>query len=183
MIPEWVWAHPCWAKPKHLLLGVRCLTQVPEILQVASVKQVLESSIIKTTWVTQVCVRVIWQGIVGVQAPKSPKPYMSVQAYPVLGRVSAHGWEQCRYLSPTWLGAVCWRCDSAQGPLNPALHWAPGESCAKTRLPWVNFWSVLRDFSQHGVKIQGPSHIQSHSLVSWNDNWGVWGLGFAAAML
>lgn len=96
--PQWVWAHPCSAKPKHLLWGVRCLSGISEILHVASVKQVLDSSIIKNTWVTQVCVRLLWQSTGGVEAPKSPEPHMCVQAYPVPGCVSAH--------AMPWLGTM-----------------------------------------------------------------------------
>lgn len=181
MISEWVWDHPCSAKPKHLLLGVRSLSQVHEILHVPSVKLVLKSSIKKIPeWLR--CVS-DWADR-GVQAPKSLQPYMCAQAYPVLGCESARAvpWlGAVQDLSPTWLGAVCWHSGSAQGPLNPALHWVPRESCAETRLLRVDFSSVLRDLSQRGVGIQAPFNIQSHSLMSWDDKWGIWGLGFAAA--
>lgn len=101
---------------------------------------------------------------------------MCAQAYPVLGCERAHAvpWlGAVQDLSPTWLGAVCWHSGSAQGPLNPALHRVPRESCAETRLLRVDFCSVLRDLSQRGVGIQAPFNIQPHSLMSWDDKWGI----------
>lgn len=74
----------------------------------------------------------------------------------------------------------------AQRPLNPALHRALQESYANIRVLQVNFKSILSDLPwcpswkgnqgtpRHPVPVRNSNCIR---------NWGVSGLGFAAAML
>lgn len=68
----------------------------------------------------------------------------------------------------------------AQGPLNPALSSAE-KLCQKQAPPR----SGIYPGAQRAVGTKGAFNILSPSLKSWNNirNWGVSGLGFAAAML